>query len=456
MLDSLRILEHTLWSGVQRVLNWFRDDIFRRLFFNAGKLLSAHGISAILGFALTALTARALGPENYGFLALVLTYEQTVGKLVSFNAWQAVVKFGSEQLQANDWLGLRQLIKFGFCLDVSSAIAGTFLAMALSGPVITLLGWNQALRSSLMLFSVLILFSLDGTPMGVLRLFDRFDLLSYASVFSVIVRLFGVGWCLITKQGLHGFVWVYLVTGIIGQLYRVLAALWVVRRQGVGNIFKQSLKGIHHTFPGIWDYVWTTNLNSTIRMLSREADELIIAGLTTPTALGLFKIAKQFSRILPMLTDPLYHSIYPELSRLWAAGKKRHFLSLIRRTTLIVGGIAVSGWVGFLLLGKWLITLTVGVEYLDAYLVAVIYMLALVIALCTFSFTPAMLAIGLPANSLKALVLATALYFGALIVFVNTIGIVGASLSYIVFYIIWSAMMLYYLRPYILSHAIAD
>lgn len=449
----MNVTVNNLSHNWRRVLAWFKDDIFRRLFLNAGKLLSAQVISAGLSFILTVLTARTLGPKNYGFLALVLTYELTIGKLVSFNAWQAIIKFGSERLQAYDRPGLCQLIKFGFCLDLSSAVVGTLLAMALSGPMVALLGWDQALQPLLLLFSVLILFTLNGTPIGILRLFDRFDLLSYTSVFGVVVKLAGVVWCLLTGQGLQGFVWVYLITGIVGQLYQVLASLWVLRKQGLGNFIIQPLRGVHRTFPDIWNYVWTTNLNSTIRLLSREADVLIIAGLTTPTALGFFKIAKQFSLILPMLSDPLYQSIYPELTKLWTAGDKKRFISLIKRTTLIVGGIASIGWVGFLVFGKWLITLTVGIAYLDAYLVAVVYMFALVISLYTFSFTPTMLAIGLPTNSLKALILATTIYFGTLIVFVNTVGIIGASLSYVGFYIIWSVMMFIYLRPYFQKHS---
>jgi O-antigen/teichoic acid export membrane protein len=439
----------TVSYNCQRVLSWFKDDVFRRLFFNAGKLLSAHTFSAVLGIVLTALTARALGPENYGFLALVLVYEQTIGKLVSFNAWQAVIKFGSERLQANDRERLRQLIKFGFCLDVGSAIVGTLLAMALASPVIALLGWDQALRPSLVLFSWLILFTLNGTPIGILRLFNRFDLLSYASIFRVIVRLLGVGWCLLTNQGLHGFVWVYLITGIVGQLYQILASLWELRKQGVGNFVAQSLRGVRRIFPGIWDYVWTTNLNSTIRMLSRESDELIIAGLTTPTALGLFHVAKQFSRVLPMLTDPLYQSIYPELTRLWSVGDRKYFLSLIKRTTLIVASVALVGWLGFLVFGNWLITLTVGIDYLDAYVVTVVYMFALVIALCGFSLQPSMLAIGEPRKSFVVQLISTVLYLILLFPIVRLLGITGAAVTYVVYYLAWTGLMIKYLKPHI-------
>ncbi|MCJ7588885.1 MAG: oligosaccharide flippase family protein [Candidatus Aminicenantes bacterium] len=419
------------------------------MFLNAGKLISANSIAAVLGLAAAALTARTLGTEKYGVLALVLVYKGSIGILVTFNAWQAVIKYGSEALNKNDRIGLQILIKFGFSLDIGSAVVGTILAMALSGPVINFLGWDQSVRFLLQLFSVLILFSLSGTPIGVLRLFDRFDLLSYTAVLSALVRLGGVAWCLLTRQSLFGFVMVYLITGIVGELYLVFASLWVLRQHHLGGFFIRPLRRLRQRFPNILDYVWTTNVHSTVRILSREADGLIIAGLTTPAALGLYKIAKQFSQVLTMLINPICDTIFPELSRLFAAGNKKAMRSLIKRSTFFVGSIAVCGWLVFIMLGNWLIIQAVGSEYQDSYRVAVWYMLALVIAIITFSFQPSMLALGLPRTSLKILVLATLVYFVLLVPLVNVLGIVGASLSYIFFYMVWSISMFISLRRHL-------
>ncbi len=438
----------SFWTDIcRRVPAWFEDDVFRRLFINAGKLLSANAVAAVLGLVATVLTARALGPQDYGILALVLVYQLAIARLVTFNAWQAIIKFGSEALHADDRSGLRQLVKFGFTLDIASAFVGTVLAMALAGPVVGLLGWDPSVRPLLVLYSVLILFGLSGTPIGVLRLFDRFDLLSYTAVLGAVARLAGVAWCLATRQALNGFVLTYLITGVIGELYQVVASLGVLRKQNVTGIIHQPLGDIRGRFPGIVDYVWTTNVNSTIRMMSREADELILAALTTPAALGLFKVAKQLSQVLPRLLDPLYQSIYPELARLWAADRRKAFLSLIKRTTLLVGGVATVGWVGFLLLGSRLITWTVGAAYSQTYVTAVVYLLALVVALWAFALQPAMLAIGLPRNSFKAQTAATILYLVILFPAVQSLGITGAALAYVLYYVLWVILMTHYLRP---------
>ena len=429
----------------RRVLSWFREDLFRRLFVNAARLATANGIAAFVGLLATALTARALGPEGYGILALTFAYQLTIGKLVTFDAWQGVIKFGSEALERGDRQALRQLIKFGFCLDVGSAVVGTILAVVLAGPVVALLGWDPSIHPLLALYSLLILFSSNGTPIGILRLFDRFDLLSYVAVSSAVLRLAGVLWCFLARQSLHGFVVVYLVTGVVGQLYQILTSLWVLRRQSVAGILRTPLRGVRGRFPGIVDYVWTTNLTMTVRMLSREADELIVAGLTSPAALGLFRGAKLYARVLPQLADPLSQSIYPELARACAKGDRKCFVSLIKRTTLFTGFAALCGWIAFVVFGRGIIHLTLGPEFHGTYWVAVLYMLAMVVFLCSFTFTPAMLAMGLARRSLLANLAATAVYFTLLFPFVRWAGIAGASLAYVGFFVSWSLLMAFWL-----------
>ena len=182
--------------------------------------------------------------------------------------------------------------------------------------------------------------------------------------------------CVLSSQPLLGYVVAHLLAAIVGQVFLLVASLWVLGRRRVAGVAAQPIARVTAVFPGIWDYVWTTQVNSSIRMISREADELIIAWLAGPASLGLFKMAKQFSRVLPMLTDPLYQSIYPELSRAWAAADPRQLLGLVKRSTLLVSLPAMGGWLAFVVLGNELIRWTVGEAYSGAYLPAVIYMLA--------------------------------------------------------------------------------
>jgi len=424
-----------------RVRGWFADLRFRRLIANAGWLLGANGLSAACGLGTAILAARTLGPERYGVLALVVAYVTVAGLLVSFQAWQAIIKFGSQALIAADNRGLASLIKYGLCLDATSAVLGTVLAMVASGPLTRLLGWDAALQPLILAYCWVILFNWRGTSTGILRLFDRFDLLSFAAVLESAGRFAAIGWCVITRQPLVAYVGAYLVAGVVAQIVLAATALWVLRRQGIRGYLGAALKNARAAFPGLWDYVWTTNLNSTVRMFSRELDILVIAALTTAEVVGVFKVAKQFAQVVVKVFDPLYQSIYPELAALWARHDHRGFVSLIKRATALVGVGAAVGGLGFLVLGRWLIERVVGSAYTGAYIVALIYLAAVTVGLLTFTFQPAMLAVGLPRHSFQAQVVATGAYFLVLFPFVTALDAAGASLAYGVYYLVWAGVM---------------
>jgi O-antigen/teichoic acid export membrane protein len=123
----------------------------------------------------------------------------------------------------------------------------------------------------------------------------------------------------------------------------------------------------------------------------------------------------------------------------------------MKRSTLLVGSAAILSWVFFAVVGEWFIRVSVGPQFLDAYAIAIIYMLGSVIALLTFSFTPALLAIGLPVKSFLANLVATVFYFLALIPLLLALGVSGAALAYVVYYLVWTAVMFYLLLPYLKS-----
>jgi O-antigen/teichoic acid export membrane protein len=431
----------------QRIIEWFKDDISRRLFVNAGWLLSAKSIAAVLGFVTAFLAANGLQPAGYGVLALVVAYVHTVNKLVSFQSWQAIIKFGNDALVKGEREKFQQLIKLGFVLDCNSAVVGTAIAIGVSSSMLALLSWDQALQPLIFIYSWLILFSIGGTPIGLLRLFNRFDLLSYNSVVTAIIRLAGVGWCWLTGQSLEMYVLAFLIAGIVEQLLLFAMAMNELHRHRLTKFLSVPLRGVRAHFPGILNYVWTTNLYASVKVVSRELDIVIVAGFAGTGSVGIYKLAKQFAKVLSSFSDPLYQSIFPELSRLWSVNRGNNFFTLMKRSTIIVGGGAIIAWIIFFVVGSWFIQLVVGPEYSNAHSIAVIYMLGTVIALITFSFTPALLAMGLPVKSFIANVLASCIYILSLIPLLILLDLAGAALAYVVYYLVWSAFMLYMLMP---------
>jgi O-antigen/teichoic acid export membrane protein len=186
----------------------------------------------------------------------------------------------------------------------------------------------------------------------------------------------------------------------------------------------------------------TTNVNGSVRRVSRELDTILVGALAGPEGAGLYKIAKQVAAIPAMITDPLYHAIYPDLSRMWVKHQYKLFRRIMLKSAVAAGSLGFAIWLFFLLFGEIVITVLFGAEFVGAQAVLVWYMLAMIIAIAGFPLQPAMLAMGKPKLSFYVSLITTVLYFIALIPLLNAYSAVGAGIAYVIYYLIWTVLMI--------------
>lgn len=420
---------------------WIGDDLFRRLLKNASQLLGGSISKSALGFGAVLLAARGLGPEKYGILVLIQAYVTIIDKLVNFQSWQALIKYGADALEEDNPANFKRLIKFGTLLDAGSAVLGTLVTIGV-GWILGVWGVQSTQFTWLMMgYSGVVLFNLIGTPKAILRLFDRFDVAAIQQVVAGVLRLGGVVGAFVINAPLWGYLLAWLVGEVAGHLLLLVLGWRELRIRGYRGIFGTSLQGITTTYSGLWNYVWTTNLNGSVRMASRRVDTVIIGGVLGPAAVGLYEIAKKFSKILNRLSSPLYQAIYPELAKLWSAQDREAFVRLILQSGAMAGAGALLVWFGAFLFGTSLLNWTVGAEYVGAYSVLVWYMLAVAVEVAAFPLQPAMLAMGHPRKTFIMHVVTTVLYFGALGGLLYVYELPGAGMAYLVYYIVWAVLM---------------
>ena len=75
---------------------WLNDAPLATRLVNIGHLMSGNLIGAVVGVVGFVVTARALGPADYGVLALTYSYVRIVGTLVGFQSWQPLIKYGAQ------------------------------------------------------------------------------------------------------------------------------------------------------------------------------------------------------------------------------------------------------------------------------------------------------------------------------------------------------------------------
>lgn len=429
---------------IRKIQNWLKaNSLFYKLLKNASKLLSGDIIAHALSFVAMVLTARALGPDSYGVLVLIQAYIAIIDKLVNFQSWQALIKYGSDALENNEVYSFKRLIKFGTILDFGSALIGTIVAVFGAHFLGHWMGWEWDVIIMIMIYSTVILFNLSGTPTAILRLFDKFGLFAIQRIIAGLVKLTGVILAYTYSLGLLGFLMVYLLTEIVGYLVLLFMGWRELSLRNLTRVLSPKIRNIGNKYQGLWSYVWTTNFSGSVRMASRRLDTIVIGAMLGTAATGMYEIAKKFANIVNKLSSPLYQAIYPDLAKLWSQDNKKGFVKLGIQSAFFAGGIALTVWVLFLILGDWIIYVSVGSDYSAAYPVLIWYLLAIVIEIFAFPLQPAMLAMGYPKKSFYIHIITTVIYFVALFPLLLFVGLPGAGIAYLIYYVTWTLVMVF-------------
>jgi O-antigen/teichoic acid export membrane protein len=425
---------------VKPINQCFHDPLLRRLFKNAGVLFSGNVAESLLGLASLAITARAMGVEQFGMLILITTYVLIVDKLINFQSWQAIIKYGADALEHKREEDFESLIKLGFLLDGSTAVLGAVIAACAAWVVGGWLGWQQEHVLMAIAYSVTVLFNISGTPIAILRLFDKFKKTAAQQVYAAIIKLIGVSVAYIMDAGLWAFLFVWAVVDILGKILLLYYASRELTVRNITAIGQCRISAISSRFHGIWRFVWTTNLHASVKLGIREVDIILVGGILGPAAAGLYKIVKAVGSTVVKVSDPLYHAIYPELARQVSAKDFDKFAHLIYAPMKLLIILVIPAIGAFYLVGEDAIRLLLGDEYIGAFMPALFYIVGSFIGVLTFAFHPALLSLGKAHLSFFILIVTTAIYLSTLYIFTHSLGLVGASLSYILFYASWAIL----------------
>ncbi|MDP9162591.1 MAG: lipopolysaccharide biosynthesis protein, partial [Pseudomonadota bacterium] len=169
------------------------DPIVRRIFANLARLIGGKAGAGLISLVYMVIAARELGPADYGVLMLVHTFAMTVGGIVEFPGWHAIVRYGAEAIEQRDHDRLGRLLRFAGAIELGGGAAAVATA-AILGPLLgARLGWSPVAVGFAAPYSLAVLASIRSTPAGYLQLAGRFDLLGWHTLASPLVRLAGAG-----------------------------------------------------------------------------------------------------------------------------------------------------------------------------------------------------------------------------------------------------------------------
>jgi O-antigen/teichoic acid export membrane protein len=417
-----------------------RDDLLRRMLRNASYLVTGTAGGSFLALIALALTARALGPELLGILAMIQAFAGMVDR-ARIETSPALIKYGAEALEEERYEDFKGLIKFGFLVDVASALFATMVAMAAVLAASWWFDWAPETTQMAGLFSLSILFRTSSMPTAVLRLFNRFGLDAVQDVSTNAARVLLVGIAYLAGAGLWTFLLITMAAQILNSVVLTIVGWTVLRRQGYRGVLTSSCKGIRQRCPGIWSFIWSLNASNIARRSTREVDVLFVGGVLDPAAASLYHIAKKLGEILVLVGTPLQNAVYPELARLWARAEASRFRRTVTQIDLGAGCLGVAFLMVVAFNADLLITLTMGAEFTAAAVPLVLQTLGVVLFLFGTALRPALFSMGMQVRLLQIVTLSTICFYVTLPIAVYSFGLYGAPLAHIAYNLVWLVAM---------------
>ena len=410
---------------------WRGEDLLRRQLADVAYLLSGNLAGSVIGLAAFALTARALGPADYGVLALLHSYARAVERLFSFQSWQPLIKFGAEARSQGRDLDFKALLKFGLLLDLAGAAAAWTVAVAAAVAAAPWLDWSDQRLTLVVLYCSTLLFSLTGMPTAVLRLSGRFPVIAVGQVANAMFRLLLCGVGLALGSGLLFFALVWAGLHALSAFTTMGFALAELRRLGVRGILRAPLARISNRFPSLWSFAWSSNLSLTLRASANEFDTLLVGALTDPASAGMYQIAKRVGRLAQQVGAQVQSVLYPDIARLWAERQLARFRKSVLQVECLLAGFGVIVLLFFLLAAEPLLRWTAGPPFVGAAGLVVVQMVAVAIGLMGIALRSALLAMGEQRPVLLTATAATLTFYVVALLLVPELGPMGANIGHI-------------------------
>jgi O-antigen/teichoic acid export membrane protein len=392
-------------------------------------LLRGRGIAGVMLLIATALMARALGPAEFGLVVLTHTYIVLVRGLLNVKQYLAIVRWGVPALDTGDTGAVRRLISICWRLDGLNCIAATVVAFILAPLIGPYLGMDQDQVNILTVYSLVLLTSGNRTAVGILRLFDKFDILGRKETIGPGIQLLGVTVAWWLECPMPVFIAVYGFSFIAGELYLTYFGHREYRKQIVKVAEEEKPKrAAMAEFQGLRQFLWITYWQSNVDLIPKHGSIMLAGVLLGSSDAGLLRLARQLSTMLSKPAALIRQVIFPDLTRSWNQGSK-DFGKVVFRTSALAGSVGLlfvaAGYFG----GEFLLHRLVGESFVAAAPVLTLLLLASTFDLTAASLRSAAYAIGHAAKVLRLYALSAVVYLLLFFVCTMQFGLIGSGVA---------------------------
>ena len=315
----------------------------------------------------SSFAAHLLGVSGLGVLGTITGFASTINRLFSFRMGELVIKYVGDYLAKNRQDRAAAIIKTAFIVEAASSILA-FALLVLLSPLAARYLADDPTTAPLFLLYGLIIFGniITETSVGILHIDNQFRNQAIVNLSQGILTAGIIIWAFFTGRGLTTVLIAYLLGKMIlgmgptvlamGSLNRILGAGWWRASFDLLPPWRELAR-----------FGLGTNFSATVNLLVRDSEVLWVAFFLSPLEAGYYKVALAINNFILMPITPFISTTYPEINRSVAMRKWTQLRKLLKQITVFSLAWTLIAALVLAVLGKWLIPIYAGVEFLPAY-----------------------------------------------------------------------------------------
>jgi O-antigen/teichoic acid export membrane protein len=315
-------------------------------------------IQMALALAGNVVSARVLGPDDFGRFGLVIATISVCGTLADAGLTYSAIKFIA-QYEAQKNAKAHDVARTYLFLRLLTGATIALLGATLSEPIAALALGHAELTPYLQLaFLTLVGLSVSSYPGTVLVALAQFGRYSLAGVLNATITLSGIFLLLIAgRLDLQSLIVWNVVLPVLSTLpaWLLLPKEWLPWRTGERER-TASTAGVAKEMFAFGRWIAFSNLGS---ILVAQGDLVLLGRLANPAIVGVYSVALTLAMRLDTLNQSLFTVMMPRASRLRGSGNIRAYSRRV-----VTGSLALAVMLGVAaLLAQPIIALLYGEQY---------------------------------------------------------------------------------------------
>ena len=325
---------------------------------------SMTAVEVVRGLVQVSITARILGPEGFGALAIIAAVCALTHGLVALPGGDTVTTFVTRSVTEGRREEAGAILRLTLVVSQGLSLAGYAVIVALALTASSLLGISEAHVNAMLLYGLLGVFLATGSEaLAVLRLADRMNLGLAVTLAATVtsVGLIVAAWK--TDGGLSGVVTAYVAAAAVSGVGMFAAAAASTRKAGIGGFLNSvSLSSP----PDVIRFQYGTFARTKLGTLQQNLDFVLMAQFAAAADVGIYRAARGIISMARRPSGLIRSGVQPEYSRQWYSGQGAELRRSFRRATIVSLSVAATVLALLAVLHQPIIRLLLGDEFGEA------------------------------------------------------------------------------------------